>query len=117
LAFFTQLLSLFGIAQGINYLVWEWGVLTIFGILNAIYVGMSAYAYDQAFKELRTRKGKVVDPVKEATAKALQADIMREWNSYAIEDIISAFTLTPLVPYWYAAMGMCSSEDDEENHW
>lgn len=42
---------------------------------------------------------------------------MREWNSYAIEDIISAFTLTPLVPYWYAAMGKCSSEDDEENHW
>lgn len=39
---------------------------------------------------------------------------MREWNSYAVEDIISAFTLTPLLPYWYVAMGMC---DGNELHW
>lgn len=63
MAFFTQLLSLFGIAQGINFYVWEWGVLTIFSILNAIYVGMSAYAYDQAYKKMRSRKGSTPDPV------------------------------------------------------
>ena len=92
-------------------------MLTIFGILNAIYAGMSAYAYDQAYLAMRSKKAKTTGAAKAAIAKALQADIMREWNSYGIEDIISAFTLTPLVPYWYAAMGKCSGEEGEENHW
>ena len=39
---------------------------------------------------------------------------MTEWNTYAIEDLISAFTLTPLIPYWYAAQGKC---EGEEKHW
>lgn len=48
-ATFTQLLAVFGIAEGLNFLVWEWGVLGIFGILNFCYAILSSYAYDLAF--------------------------------------------------------------------
>ena len=113
LAAITQLLSLFDMAVMANYYVWEWGVLMTFGILNAVYGVMSWISYDNAYRELK-KKDSVTNSKTKIIAKALQADIMREWNSYAIEDIISAFTLTPLLPYWYVAMGMCEGETP---HW
>ena len=97
-----------------NFYVWEWGVLFAFGILNMVYGVMSWLSYDAAYKEL-AKKNNVKNTKTQTIAKALQADIIREWNSYAIEDIISAFTLTPLIPYWYVSMGMC--EGGDENHW
>ena len=49
----TQLLSLFDMAQNINFYVWEWGVLFAFGILNAVYGVLSWMSYDAAYKELK----------------------------------------------------------------
>ena len=46
----------------------------------------------------------------------MQADIQREWNAYAIEEIFSYFSLYPLIPYWYAAMGLCDGYDIDEWH-
>jgi hypothetical protein len=43
----------------------------------------------------------------------VQADIQREWNTYGLEEIISAFTIVPLIPYWYAATGLCEGYDPE----
>uniref|UniRef100_A0A7S3MK97 Uncharacterized protein n=1 Tax=Favella ehrenbergii TaxID=182087 RepID=A0A7S3MK97_9SPIT len=97
----------------LNFYVWEWGVLFGYGILNAVYGIFSWLSYDAAFKQL-DKKTKTLDS-KNATATALQADIMREWNSYAIEDIVSTMMTAPLIPYWYTAMGMCEEDDPHFN--
>jgi len=109
-ATFTQLLAVFGVAEGLNFFVWEWGVLGIFGLLNATYAILSSYAYDSAYKAMR-RKNATTKPEEAAAAKELQADIQMEWNTYAIEDFVTAFTLTPLIPYWYAANGKCDGPE------
>jgi len=49
IAFITQLLSMFGIANEINLLVWMWG-LGFVGMLVEVVAGiMMAYGYDSAY--------------------------------------------------------------------
>ena len=115
LAFVTQGLSLFGILPTLNFYVWEIGVFFGFGILNAVYGWMSWKTYDEAYGTRRNRrKDKSVTEI--AAATAVQADIQREWNAYAIEEIMSFFTIYPLIPYFYAAMGYCEGYDVEQWH-
>ena len=111
----TQGLSLFGIMPTLNFYVWEIGVFFGFGILNAVYGWMSWKTYDEAYGTRRNRrKDKSVTEI--AAATAVQADIQREWNAYAIEEIMSFFTIYPLIPYFYAAMGYCEGYDVEQWH-
>ena len=46
LAAFTQLLSIFGIASGINLLVWMFGLGAIGGIVMAVSSVLAGYGYD-----------------------------------------------------------------------
>ena len=111
----TQLLSLFDILPILNYYVWTVGVFMGVGILNAVYGWMSWKTYDEAYGVRRNRKdNKSIQEISAATA--VQADIVREWNAYSVEEIFSYFTLYPLIPYWYAAMGLCDGYDIDQWH-
>ena len=111
----TQLLSLFGVMPMLNFYVWELAVFGGIGILTSIYGWMSWKTYDEAYSERRNRRGDKT-AAQMAAGKAAQYEIQVEWNAYAIEEIFSIFSLYPLIPYWYAAMGMCEGWDIEEWH-
>ena len=74
----TQLLSFAGYAAEFNIIVWEWGVFFIFPILSSVYWGMTQYTYDEAYKKQKNKDTYA------SVAKALQVEIMQEWNSYLI---------------------------------
>mmetsp|Transcript_29775 Transcript_29775/g.36949 ORF Transcript_29775/g.36949 Transcript_29775/m.36949 type:complete len:191 (-) Transcript_29775:118-690(-) len=97
----------------LNFWVWNVGVLGIIGLLNAYYGWKSWRSFNAAYDVLKSSDKKSSTTTKDeiTMARDLQADINREWNTYAIEEIISAFTVQPLIPYWYAAVGMCEGED------
>ena len=115
LAFVTQALNLFGYIPNLNFLVWQVGVMHGIGLLTSVYGWMSWKTYDEAYETRRNRKGDKCE-TEIAAATAAQADIQREWNTYAIEEIMSFFTLYPLIPYFYAAMGKCDGWDTSEWH-
>ena len=50
LATFTQFLSLFGIANGLNVFVWMFGMGTLGGIVSAVSAVLAYYGYDQAYQ-------------------------------------------------------------------
>ena len=49
IAFVTQLLALFGIASGINALVWMWGIMLAGGLANGVAGFMKFLAYDNCW--------------------------------------------------------------------
>ena len=89
----TQGLSLFGyMPPEFNFFVWEIGVFWGIGILNLIYGGLSWFSHLRAYL-VRENKLKNKTPADIAGATALQADIQREWNAYAIQEITSFFAI------------------------
>ena len=76
-----------------------------FGILNIIYAIMTQYTYDEAYKQVKDKTAYSTD------ANSLMDELDTEWNSYMIEDIVTAITVTPMIPYWYAAQGKCEGDE------
>ena len=72
IAFITQLLSYFDIAHEVNFIVWEWGVFGIYGLLTLTYAIMSFMGWNNAYYK---RKSKKSSDAEKAAGKWLQDEI------------------------------------------
>ena len=75
-----------------NFFVWEIGVFWGIGILNLVYGGLSGLSHYWSH-HVRVNSLKDYTAAEIAGATALQADIQREWNAYAIQEITTFFAV------------------------
>ncbi len=68
IAFVTQLLALFGIATGINAMVWMWGIMLAGGLANGVAGFMKFLAYDNCWDKAASCQSLVKQDMVMATA-------------------------------------------------
>ena len=102
LAFFTQLLTLFGIGAEINLFVWTVGVTMLGGLVSAVSGGLAVYGYDQAYQM-------TVDSSASTANVTAATSVMSSIESETVRGIVMAFMLNRelayyVKPWWKAQM-------------
>ena len=102
LAFFTQLLTLFGIGAEVNLFVWTVGVTMLGGVAAAVSGGLAAYGYDLAYQM-------TVDSSASAANITAASSVMSSIETETVRSIVMAFMLNRelaryVEPWWQAQM-------------
>ena len=110
LAFITQLLAIFGIANGINVMVWMIGLGLIGGIVNLVTSIMAWYAYDLAWQVTDDSSSSSAD-ITSATAvmAAIKDDMM--WST--LDGLTTELSLASVSEEWFM-WNMWKAEGEEK---
>ena len=110
LAFVTQLLAIFGIANGINLLVWTVGLGGIGGLVNLVTSIMAWYTYDLAYQTTEDSDSSASDITNAAVVmSAIKDDVM--WST--LDGLTTELSLASVAQEWYM-WNMWKAEGGEE---
>ena len=112
LAAFTQLLSIFGIASGLNLLVWSIGMGAIGGLVMGVSSMLASYGYDQAYRMT------IDDDATAAEITAAEAVMFAfKWEGLmtTVEAIGMQLELAPHGQYWWMAETQKMHDDEDED--
>ena len=97
-AFITQLLAIFGIANGINVMVWAVGLGGIGGLVNLVTGIMAWYAYDLAYQLTEDSDTSVADL---ADAAIVMAAIKDDMMMSTLDGLTTELGLASVSKEWY----------------
>ena len=110
LAFITQLLAIFGIANGINVMVWMIGLGLIGGIVNLVTSIMAWYAYDLTYQILNDSSSSSADILSATAVKyAIKDDMM--WST--LDGLTTELSLASVSEEWFM-WNMRKAEGEEK---
>ena len=94
----TQLLAIFGIANGINLLVWMYGLNGLGGLVSIATSIMLFMAYDDAYTVANDSSSSVSDST---NAESVMAGVWNDWVKGVINSILSEGVLMANSEPWY----------------
>ena len=110
LAAATQLLSIFGVATGLNMLVWMIGLGAIGGIVTGVAGAMASYGYDQAYQ---VSVDDTATTAEVTAAENLLFNFKFEWLITSVEAIGIQLELSRVARHWYMAQMMNMGDDED----
>ena len=109
-AFITQLLAIFGIANGINVMVWAVGLGGIGGLVNLVTGIMSWYAYDLAYQLTEDSSTSAADLLDAAVVMAaIKDDVMMS----TLDGLTTELGLASVSEEWFM-WNMWKAEGEEK---
>ena len=109
-AFITQLLAIFGIANGINVMVWAVGLGGIGGLVNLVTGIMAWYAYDLAYQLTEDSSTSVADL---ADAAIVMAAIKDDMMMSTLDGLTTELGLASVSEEWFM-WNMWKAEGEEK---
>ena len=106
--FITQLLALFGIAPGINELIWQWGVIVGVTSVNVLFVLLNGMGYDAAVD--KARQGEV------ASANTVVGQMDEDFALFFGLTSFSSSILWLNYPMWLQGQNDATKEAEESSN-
>ena len=114
LAFFTQFLSLFGIANSLNVFIWMFGMGTLGGLVTAVSAILAYYGYDQAYQ---TSVDSNATSAETTAAESLILDLKMEMVFNGVLGIGIQVAMSYFATAWWSAQqkGMSDKKGGKED--